>query len=76
MSKFLTDIFLVVCPPDFVEGPDYRCYRFYSTPANWNSARTTCQDSYPGADLVIFNNEEENNFIADAADGTIWWVGK
>ena len=68
--------FALVCPPDYIEGPNYRCYKLYFDPTSWTNARTTCQDSFPGADLVIFNDQAENEFIASVANGTIWWVGK
>ena len=75
-SNIQCSFFPTVCPPGFVIGRNDRCYTFNETPATWEVARASCQDSNPLADLVIFDDQAENDFIAEVANGTIWWIGK
>ncbi len=52
---------------------DGSCYVFIRDLKNWYSARRFCRGY--GADLVSISSVDENDFVADLAEGNEAWIG-
>ncbi|XP_053336223.1 C-type lectin domain family 6 member A-like [Clarias gariepinus] len=57
-----------------------RCFSFNSSfycmsteKKNWTKSRQDCRDK--GADLLIINSREEQEFISKQLDGSVYWIG-
>ncbi|KAJ8379446.1 hypothetical protein SKAU_G00002240 [Synaphobranchus kaupii] len=49
------------------------CYLLSSERANWHTARDKCIDQM--ADLLVINNADEQDFIADVIHSQSYWIG-
>ncbi|XP_043082928.1 C-type lectin domain family 4 member M-like isoform X2 [Puntigrus tetrazona] len=61
-----------------LQGTDERiyCNSFYymsNETKNWNDSRRDCKKR--GADLIIINNKEENDFVMKITNKTAFWIG-
>ncbi|XP_070548690.1 polycystin-1-like protein 2 isoform X2 [Ptychodera flava] len=66
---------LVPCRDGWIENND-KCYLFnFDDLLSWQDARASCQ-STPGADLVVYDNDDEQDFInSQLMDNTYLWIG-
>ncbi|XP_033628985.1 uncharacterized protein LOC117291426 [Asterias rubens] len=65
-----------LCPPGYVEGYDYGCYKFVAGMQSWNDARMDCQATEDG-DLLIINSQAELDYISGVKQNISgsWWIG-
>ncbi|XP_072021193.1 uncharacterized protein [Amphiura filiformis] len=54
---------LQVCPPGYIRGHSYQCYKYSEHPLPWLEARRDCQ-STDKSDLVVIESDDENRFLA------------
>nr|XP_055065205.1 asialoglycoprotein receptor 1-like [Misgurnus anguillicaudatus] len=52
---------------------NFSCYYISSEWRNWSDSRRDCEQR--GADLVIINNKEEQEFVQKATAGFKFWIG-
>uniref|UniRef100_W5LVH9 C-type lectin domain-containing protein n=1 Tax=Lepisosteus oculatus TaxID=7918 RepID=W5LVH9_LEPOC len=52
---------------------DSKCYYFSADKLNWTDSRTACRKQ--GADLVIINSRNEQEFITNQTNGKSYWIG-
>ncbi|XP_061083578.1 CD209 antigen-like [Conger conger] len=60
------------CPESWKSFPS-KCYLFTQTQKSWSDCRTHCKGQ--GADLVIINTEDQQNFINQNAVEGEYWIG-
>ncbi|XP_065146245.1 uncharacterized protein [Paramisgurnus dabryanus] len=52
---------------------NFSCYNISSERRNWSDSRRDCEER--GANLVILNNKEEQEFVQKATAGYYHWIG-
>ncbi|KAJ8343138.1 hypothetical protein AAFF_G00248780 [Aldrovandia affinis] len=60
------------CPEGW-EQRNSTCYYFSTERKSWNASRSACLKQ--GADLVIIESEEEQDFISKHTRGDGYWIG-
>ncbi|KAJ8358300.1 hypothetical protein AAFF_G00015880 [Aldrovandia affinis] len=60
------------CPEGW-EQRNSECYYFSTEDKNWNDSRSACLKQ--GADLVIIETEEEQDFIYKHTGEDVYWIG-
>ncbi|KAJ8404959.1 hypothetical protein AAFF_G00328800 [Aldrovandia affinis] len=60
------------CPEGW-EQSNSKCYYFSTEVKNWNDSRSDCLKQ--GADLVIIESKEEQEFISKFTSDNLYWIG-
>ena len=63
-----------MCPSGWSEIGG-KCYKHFKENVTWKKARTSCQDTEAGADLLSIHSQEEQEAVAKMFDERSGWLG-
>ncbi|XP_067417522.1 perlucin-like protein [Emydura macquarii macquarii] len=61
-----------ICPAGWLPNAG-NCYYFSTVPQNWSYAKQACKDQ--GAQLIIIENQQEQEFLTKNSNGKNYWIG-